>query len=230
MKYLGLLGPTLVLMLFRCNSDIKSNASTKINPVIKSEGSTKHNSETIKLPDDNKDKDDIQTLIRQTLNWGDSKSSINLLPVLSKDSICIGFDFDKQNQNLEKLRQSGFFANEFIDNYNQIIQTLDKKIKNKEFEPWNVYELPTFNFANDVDPWTLCQDVPYDKPNPLDFVEVGIINLDNKKGELYWKWGNLYSNADSSWKNFSYKFRVEKVDSKWEISYLQGFDYKESIK
>ncbi len=31
-------------------------------------------------------------------------------------------------------------------------------------------------------------------------------------------------------KIFSYKFNVVKADGKWKISYLQGFDYKESIK
>ena len=58
---------------------------------------------------------------------------IELVPVLNKNSICAGIDFDKQNQNLEKLKKTGFFADEFIDNYNHIIQTLDKKIKNNEF-------------------------------------------------------------------------------------------------
>ncbi|HAL82195.1 MAG TPA: hypothetical protein DCO83_08140 [Mucilaginibacter sp.] len=225
MKYTGLLSLTFGLFLFGCSSNIKSNDSTKANADIKYKASAKTNSETIKLSNDYKDKDEIRALIRQVLKWGDSKSSIELLPIVSKDSICVGFDFDKQNQNLEKLRKTGFFADEFIDNYNQIIQTLDKKIKNKEFEKWNIYELPTFNFYNDVNPWCLCQD-----NLSWDNVEVEIIKLSNDKGELKWNWGKLDSGTDSSWKDFSYTFRVVKVDSKWKISYLQGFGYKESIR
>ena len=92
------------------------------------------------------------------------------------------------------MKNTGFFEDEFIANYKKIIQTLDKKIKNKEFEAWNIYQLPTFNFANDVNPWCLCQDVPYDKPNPYDFVIVEIIHFDKDKAELNWKWGKLKEN------------------------------------
>lgn len=177
------------------------------------------------MSNDYQDKNEIQALIRQMLIWADSKSSIDLLPILSKDSICIGFNFDKLNQNLEELRKTGFFAEEFIDNYDQIIQTLDKKIKNKEFEKWNVYELPSFNFDNDVSPWCSCQD-----NYPWGDVEVEVINLSKDKGELKWNWGKLDSTVDPSWKQFSYKFEVAKVNDKWKISYLEGFDYKESIR
>lgn len=226
MKYIGALSLVCGLILFRCHSDIKPNVLAKTNFIIKSNTSIKTNSETIKQSNDYKDKDEIQTLIRQMLKWAtDSKSAIDLLPILSKDSICVGFDFDKQNQNLEKLRKTGFFADEFIDNYNQIIQTLDKKIKNKEFEKWNIYELPTFNFANDASPWCLCQD-----NLSWDNIEVEITKLSSDKGELKWNWGKLDPGTDSSWKQFSYPFRVVKVDNKWKISYLHGFDYKESIR
>ncbi len=226
MRYIRilLLNLTFGLILFGCNSDMKSNASNKIDSNIKSNASAKPKSERIKSSN-YKDKDEIQALIRQMLIWADSKSAIDVLPVLSKDSICVGFDFNRQNLNLEKLRKTGFFADEFIDNYNSIAHTLDTKIKNKEFEKWNIYELPTFNFANDVSPWCSCQD-----NMPWDNIEVEPIKLSNDKGELKWNWGKLDSRVDSSWKDFSYTFRVVKVDDKWKISYLQGFDYKESIK
>jgi hypothetical protein len=213
MKYTGLLSLTFGLIPFGSNPGIKFNAPAKIKPA------------TIKWPDDHKDKDEIRALIRQMLKWADSKNSINLLPVLDKDGICTGFDFNVQNQNLEKLRKTGFFVDEFIDNYNQIIKTLDKKIKNNEFGKWNVHELPTFNFANDASPWCLCQD-----NLSWDNVDVEIIKLGVDKGELKWNWGKLGVNIDKSWKDFSYTFRVVKLNNKWKVSYLQGFDYKESIK
>ena len=174
------------------------------------------------------DKKQIRNLIRQMLNWSESKKSINLLPVLTdnKDTSCIGFDFDKHKLNLKKLKATNLFAEEFIKNYDQIIITLDKKIKNKEFNKWYTNELPTFAFANDVDPWCLCQDVPYDKPNPWDFIEIDVLNIN--KGELDWRWGNLPLNSDPSWHQFTYKLRVVKENNKWEIAYLEGFDFKKS--
>jgi len=203
MKLPGLLSLIFGLLLFGCNHTSKSDQSKK-NPA-----------KTTSVANPDGDRTEIRNLIRQMLKWSDSKNLGELLPALSKDSICTGFDFDKVNQNLEKLRQTGFFADEFIDNYDRIMHTLDKKIKNKEFDAWNVYELPTFNFANDVDPWCLCQD-----NLSWDNVDIKTVKLSNDKGDLTWNWGKLDAGVDSSWKSFSYKFRVVKVGNKWKISYL----------
>lgn len=214
MKHIKLTTLIFGLLLFGCNQ-----AENKTTSVAAEKVSS--------LTDD---KEQIQNLIRQVLNWADSKNSIDLLPVLtdSKDSICIGFDLDKHKQNLDKLRQTNFFATEFIDNYNQIILTLDKGLRNGKYDQWLVGDLPTFIFANDVDPFCMCQDVPYDKPNPWDFIEVSIVNLD--KGEVNWKWGKTELNGAPGWKEFTYRFRVVKENDKWKIAYLTGFDFKESTR
>ena len=179
------------------------------------------NSKTTSATDD---KVEIQNLIRQVLKWSSSKKSINLLPVLtdSKGRSYIGFDLDKHKSNLHDLRETNFFSTVFIENYNQIILTLDKKLRNKEFDEWLVGELPTFIFANDVNPWCSCQDNP-----DGELVVVDITSLKSNYGELNWKWGNLSSDNDPSWKEFSYKFRVVKENDKWKIDYMEGFDFKE---
>lgn len=171
------------------------------------------------VTDAQKDKEEIQKLMQQVLRWSESNESIVLLPALTdnKDSIYIGFDLNKLKVNLVKLRETGFFTNEFIENYNHIIQNLDRKLRNKEFELWFVGDLPPFKFANDINPWCLCQGY-----SSNDFHDIEIINLNSKSGELIWKW-----KKDSDWKDF--KFRVIKEDNKWKISYMEGFDYKESI-
>jgi hypothetical protein len=175
--------------------------------------------------DNAKNKEEIEILIRNVLKWTDSKQAIRLLPIIAKDSICTGFDLDTLKRNLTQLKGIGYFASEFIQNYNLIILTLDKKIKNYEFNKWNVYELPTFRFANDINPWCECQD-------NLDWnlVKVKIIRLSNDNGEMIWYWGNLNKNYDASWKDFEYKFRVVKEDGKWKIAYMEGFDFNESIR
>jgi len=214
MKHIKLTTLIFGLLLFGCNQ-----ANNKMTSVTEEKTSISTD-----------DKEQIQNLIRQVLNWADTKNSIILLPVLtdSKDSVYIGFDLEKHKHNLDKLRQTNLFATEFIENYNQIILTLDKELRNGNYDQWLVGDLPTFIFANDVDPWTMCQDVPYDKPNPFDFIEVNIINSD--KGEVDWKWGKLELNSDAGWKNFTYKFRVVKENDKWKIAYLTGFDFKESTR
>lgn len=172
-------------------------------------------------------KEEIQNLIRHVLNWADTKNSIDLVPVLSdsKDSVYIGFDLDQHKQNLDKLRQTNFFASEFIENYNQIILTLDRGLKNGDYDQWLVGDLPTFIFANDYNPWCDCQD-----NDDWNKVEVRVIKLTDNEGELEWTWGNLNSDAHPSWDERGYRFRVVKENERWKISYLTGFDFEEGTR
>ena len=167
-----------------------------------------------------KEKEEIQNLIKQVLNWADSKNSIDLLPILtdSNDIIYIGFNLEKHKQNLNKLKATDFFSSEFIDNYDQIILTLDKGLKSGEYEQWLVGDLPPFIFANDVNPWCMCQDNASGETGVIE-----VIKIESKSGELLWNWG-----TNSDWIN--YKIRVIKENEKWKIAYMQGFDFKESTR
>lgn len=219
MKYTRFVTIIFALCLFSCNHGNEQKRS-----FVKADTTYKAS----KSSGISKDKQEIQYLIRKVLIWTESDKSIDLLPVLtdSKDSIVVGFDLEKLKINLEKLKATNFFSSKFIVNYNQIILTLDKGLRNNKYDKWSTGELPTFSFANDVDPWCDCQD-----NLSWSLVEVEIISLNNSTGELYWKWGKaeLDKSADD-WKNFTYKFNVEKEDGKWKISYMQGFDFKESTK
>ena len=211
MKYFKLTTLLFGLLLFSCNlADTKTTSLTEEKSSISAD-----------------DKQQIQNLIRQVLNWSDSKNSIELLPVLadSKDSVYIGFDLEKHKQNLDKLRQTNFFATEFIDNYNQIILTLDNGLKNGKYGLWLVGDLPTFTFSNDHSPWCNCQD-----NDDWSKVEIRVIKSSNSDGEIEWYWGNLNADTDASWKEFAYKFKVVKENSKWKIASMSGFDFKESTR
>jgi hypothetical protein len=212
MKNLGIL-IVIGLIFFGCNQKNESKASID-NRV-----------EDTKSMGFSNDKDEIQNLIRQALMWADSDKTVDLLPAISDsiDSVFVGFDLNKHKLNLKKLEETNLFSDEFIDNYNQIILTLDKKLKNKEYNDWMVGELQPFNFSNDINPWCYCQELPYDNPNPWSLVEITILKLDNNRGELTWTWGKI------EWRDIQYKFRVTKEDNKWKISYMKGFDYDESI-
>ncbi|MFI5158177.1 MAG: hypothetical protein ACHQF4_04885 [Sphingobacteriales bacterium] len=242
MKHLGIGILILVLNLFGCHQAKKQLSSKKTNdsrsknmPALQNNKSDLGDNKSDLV--DNKsdlviDKKEIQLLIGNVLLWAESKKAPGLTPVItdSKDSLCIGFDDEKIKANLEIFKSTGYFSVEFIDNYGQILQTLEKEMKDKKFAPWFTNELPPFNFANDVDPWSDCQDVPYDTPNVYNLVEVHVVSLNKEQGELYWTWGGLKPDTDPSWKEFKYKFRVKKEDNRWKISYLEGFDFKESVK
>jgi hypothetical protein len=172
------------------------------------------------------DKNEIQNILRKVLAWGNSAKSIDLLPAISDnhDSIYIGFDFEKHKQNLKILEATDLFSLSFIKNYDIIIRTINRKIKNNEYSTWFVGEFPPFDFTTDVNPWCQCQDIPNDIKDIWNQVVVTIIKLDSTSGELTWTWGNkVYPDIKS-------KFKVVKEQGKWKISYLQGFDFNESIK
>jgi hypothetical protein len=172
-----------------------------------------------------RDKTEIQKLIKDVLTWSNTKETIDLLPVISdnKDSV-YSFDMNKHKSNLDKLKKANFFTNEFIDNYNQIILTIDKNLRIGIYDKWLVGDLPTFIFANDYVPWWDGQE-----RFSLDWADIEIINLNITSGEFYFVCGAKGTNCDGM-EDYKMKFRVVRVDSIWKISYLEGFDYKESIR
>ncbi len=211
--------PLFTLMVPAACSGPSANQS-----VTNSISTTKNLSPT-KTNVDTADIAEIRTLIRNMLKWTDGKINVDLLPTTIKDSICTGFDMAKVNEAAQKMKATGFFADEFIDNYKHIMQTLDKKIKNKVYGNWNGEEIPPFAFDSDANPWCSCQD-----NMSWDNVDVEVVKLDTDKGELRWNWGKLDPGTDPSWKESATPFRVVKVNAQWKISYLWGFDYKESTK
>ncbi len=211
MRYLKLTPLILAFLFFGCNQTDK-----KPNFILEE-----------KTVADINDKEQIQNLIRKVLIWSASENTIDLVPVITdgRDSIYTGFNFDIHKLNLDILRQTDFFAEEFIENYNQIILTLDKGLKNGTYEQWMVNDLPTFIFSNDHSPWCNCQD-----NDDWNKVQVRVIKLTDKEGELVWTWGYLIADTHLGWDDFSYEFKVIKENDKWKISYLRGFDFKESIR
>lgn len=173
-----------------------------------------------------KDEAQIKNLIMRVLEWSDSKNSIDLLPVVtdSKDSIYVGFDMAAHRKNLEILKKTDLFTDGFIENYNQIILTLDKGLRDGKYETWLVGDLPTFIFANDYSPWWNGQE-----SFPLAQGTIELISSDKNNGEYYIKYGNKQQGCEG-FENYKMRFKVSKEANKWKISYLEGFEFKESTR
>lgn len=212
------------LLLFGCNQ-------TGTKPALATTKATLATSE--KALNSSDDKEQIQILIRKVLKWGDSLQ-VGLLPgvVDTKKKVITSLNLSTHRLDLAKLRASGLFAAEFIENYNKVILTIDKRLRNGK-QQWLDGDQPDFGFSRDVNPWCGCQDVPYDKPNPFDFVEVNVLNRNTSSVEATWHWGKLPESSDPSWKewkDFSYRFRAVKENGEWRIIYLEGFDFTEALK
>ena len=170
--------------------------------------------------------DEIKVLIINILSWSDSKNTFIVAPpnVIENDTVFKSFDNAQLSKNLIILGKTGFFTKGFIDNYKNIINTLDRKLKNGDYGKWYGGELPPFRFDNDVNPWCNCQD-----SFPWEEVKTEVISLDDNEGELYWKFGSD-AGDDPSWSEFRYKFKVAKESGKWKIDWMEAFDFETSIK
>ena len=197
MKYIKVITLLLSILLLGCNQkDKKTKATKEQSTVIAAD-----------------DKEKLQHLVRQLYKWHETKSSNHDFDPIAdnQDSIYVGLDLKKHEQRIVELKQTGFFDNQFIDNYNTIALTIDKGLRNKKLE-YLVGELPPY--GNDANPWCNCQDAP---DNYWQKIKINNITFDNTTATFSWSWGE----------NFNYKVKAVKLNNNWKISYLQGFDIKE---
>lgn len=157
----------------------------------------------------------LKKLTREALSWQDKREPFAGIELIFDDDkgIATGLDMDVLKGELKNLELSGFFADEFLKNYRNYVVSIDEKIKSGEYQI-ELQDLPPYAGAN---PWCNCQDTPYD--NPWEAVEINIISIDNKSAEYTWTWGK------SDWSEyFNYRVKAVKINGKWQISYLEGFD------
>jgi len=169
----------------------------------------------------NDDKAEVRDLVIQVLKWHERNGVFNgFVPIFNaNDSLAIGMDLKVLQDALDNFAESKLFDKEFINNYSNIVTSIDKKIKNREIVFMDG-DMPPYAGAN---PWCNCQDYPY--ANPWDKIDVKFVNIDNDDAVLTWTWG------DSDWsKYFKYKVKAKKIKGAWKISYLEGFDFDEMTK
>lgn len=124
------------------------------------------------------------------------------------DTLYTSIDLDENQKAIEELKQTGFFANDFLNEYRKIAERMDKELRDGS-SLWPEGELSTF--GDDVNSWCNCQDFPDQYWNVIKLVD---IKINNQNADFKWTWGD----------NFYYKTKAIKENGSWRISYLQGFD------
>jgi hypothetical protein len=185
----------LPFLLFGCNEpDTKTVVSTEQTTTIV-----------------RNDKEVLQQLTRKLYEWHETKGAQNdFVPLAGKQNQrYVALDMEKQNQRLTELKQTSFFAEQFLENYNAIALTIDEELKTKKRE-WLVGD--TSPYGNEANPWCNCQDSP---SNYWQTITVKSLTVENNTASFTWTWGD----------NFEYKIKAIKENESWKITYLQGFDF-----
>lgn len=174
------------------------------------------------------DQQQITILVRDMLRWNDSDKQMDLLPAVVNegDTIYTGFDMIQLSKNVKVIKDTGYFTDGFVKNYESIILNLDIRLRNNQYEKWSTGELPPFTFANDFDPFCSCQDIPED----WNTVQTKVIKLEKDKGELFFMFGSSSDFEGKTPEDYATRFKVIKENGIWKIDYIDTFNYNNAIK
>ncbi|SUJ29197.1 Uncharacterised protein [Sphingobacterium spiritivorum] len=156
---------------------------------------------------------ELESLTKELYKWvesNDAAEDFNPLPEQETDSLYSGLDKEAHKKRIAALKDTHFFAEEFLENYNRIGLTIDEKLRNNTFT-WYVGELPPF--GNDANPWCNCQDNP---DNYWKKISLQDVVVDGNTATYNWTWGE----------GGQYKMKAVKENDGWKISYMQGFDFE----
>jgi Protein of unknown function (DUF3828) len=131
-----------------------------------------------------------------------------------KGGFCTGIDRTANDNRMTELKETGFFADEFFDNYNRILKKIDTEIKADTAKYKEGDGLET-NYI-DASPWCSCQDYP-DKYWENMKIKDLVINGDEATAKWFWIWGDEKE-------EFHYAIKLKKVNNTWKISNLEGFE------
>src|ERR1035437_7866443 len=112
------------------------------------------NSTGDKKPSNNFEQDSLKIikLIKSVYQWHNSRIDQIDYTVIVKDSFQVGIDSNNLKKSLKALKDTKYFSDVFLENYERIGRSADKKLKTAKF-----YNEINFNFQ-DEDPWTYFQE------------------------------------------------------------------------
>ncbi|WP_294819926.1 hypothetical protein [uncultured Flavobacterium sp.] len=167
------------------------------------------------------DRNEIDKLVKGTYKWLDTVKTPGAFRPFVKDSMIVGYDRIAQNLHMVQLDKSGYFATEFIDNIARIFNEQDELLRSGKAK-WLEGDMPPFGYP-DVNAWCGCQDSPTDD---YDTMNVVIEKMTSGTAELYWNWTGF----GKDWENEHYHIKTVKVNGKWKIAWMEGWDYEKNVK
>lgn len=164
----------------------------------------------------------ITKLVQQVYEWH-INNLINDFPLKynsPSDTIFIGIDWEKFNQNIETLKKKDFFTDDFFTSYKNIALTIDSSIKKADIKWRNINDgIPLWD--TDADNWCGCQDYP---DNYWQLLNLDSLKIENDCASFKWTWDKIHNEA-----SHYYMMTAKKVGVQWKISSIEGFKYFGSV-
>jgi Protein of unknown function (DUF3828) len=193
----------LVTFLFISTSAFLTNCNSKTQETENKVDSTGIDSTQI-----------LQT-IKAMYTWHETADTMqlgDLTLAYPNKGFCTGIDQEATNNRIAELKATGFFADEFFDNYNRILKKIDTQIKadTAKYKEGDGLESDYL----DASPWCNCQDNPDKYWETLKIKDL-VINGNDATVKWFWIWEK---------EEFSYVVKLKKVNNAWKISSLEGFE------
>ncbi|VXB64131.1 conserved hypothetical protein [Flavobacterium sp. 9AF] len=129
------------------------------------------------------------------------------------DTIFTGINWDTYNENITKLKKINYFTNTFFISHQNIANTIDTSIKKADIKWRNINNgIPLWSTG--ADDWCGCQDYPDDYWNLL---MIDDLKISDNFASFCWTWDRERSHK--------YKMTAKKVDNKWFIDSMEGFNH-----
>lgn len=166
------------------------------------------------------DKAAIGSLVRNMYIWNEKRDYKHEFEPVVKDSYVVGYNLDSHKLYLKELRDSGFFAEEFIANIDKIFKEQNQLLNSGKLK-WSDGEMGPFQ--GDVNSWCSCQDEPAE--DAYNKITLHYEDLSSTTAKFYWNWEGFGDN----WTAEHYNMRTVKEGGKWKIAYMQGWDYAANL-
>lgn len=189
-----------ISLLTSCNKSSESQEATNTDSLSVANDSTQ-----------------IVEVLKEAYTWSNTADTTQLSDFMlayPNGGFCTGIDQEANNKRIAQLKETGFFADDFFDNYKRILTKIDTEIKadTAKYKEGDGLEL---NYL-DASPWCNCQDYPDKYWENLKLKDL-IINGNEASVKWYWVWGD-------NKEEYSYNVKLKKVNNSWKISHLEGFD------
>jgi len=156
----------------------------------------------------------VADLVRKAYQWHNRQitedKGFDPRKAHSRDTLYNDIDLKAVNFMVNKYRNSGFFDDEFLNNYKALALRMDKELREKKAK-WIEGGLPPFN--HDADPWCNCGNAPGTYWQKIKILSVTIVS---GRADVIWTWGS----------GLRYHVQAKKLSGLWKLTYLEGYDRK----